>query len=179
MKKSIIASVIALGLVGGAAHAANNEVQFVGAVTSETCDLQPETSDGGMITNIVNLGSVKVGETGQPVEFALKPVDATAPGCQAIAVPNKTATVSWASPAFTADGLKAISGAATDAAVLLTAKNSGAAGNADTVINSSTRSVLFPATQITQDGLTFAAQLKAKNAVGDFQSAASFVVAYK
>ncbi|MFM1001192.1 fimbrial protein [Yersinia enterocolitica] len=178
MKKSIIASVVALGLVGGTAHAASNEVQFWGAVTAETCDLQPEFNDGGMISNIVNLGSVKATGTGNPVDFALKPVDPTSPGCAAIAVPGKTATISWASPAFSAQGLKAMSGTATDAGVLLTAKKSGADGNSDTAINSSVKSAVFPAQQITQHGLAFTAQLKAGNDVGDFQSAATFVVAY-
>ncbi|ENW0636919.1 major pilin PefA, partial [Salmonella enterica] len=38
MKKSIIASIIALGVLGGTAHAAN-EVTFLGSVSATTCDL--------------------------------------------------------------------------------------------------------------------------------------------
>ena len=41
MKKSIIASVVALGLVSGMAQAGEKEIQFVGSVTAVTCDIDP------------------------------------------------------------------------------------------------------------------------------------------
>ena len=89
MKKSIIASIVALGMASGMAQAATNEVQFHGNVTTVTCDLTPSI-DGSLNPNgpgMIELGDVKVGGEGKVVHFAFKPASDTsnATACNAIA----------------------------------------------------------------------------------------------
>ena len=74
MKKSVIASVMALGMASGLAQAADtpdNEIQFKGNVSTVTCDLAPSVNgslnpDG---VGVIQLGDVKVGGTGKVVSF--------------------------------------------------------------------------------------------------------------
>lgn len=170
MKKNLLAvSALALAVMSGSALAANGEVQFLGVVTDTTCDLKPET--GGAVNNLVQLGTVAKGTAGTVVNFALK-ADPAAPGCATL---TGKATIGWAGP-FSATGLKAQSGLATDAWTKIDTVN------ADTTavqnINSTHLSSQFDATQLTVTGAQFTAQLNGGAIVGDYQSAAAFVVAY-
>ncbi|EGG3587708.1 major pilin PefA, partial [Salmonella enterica] len=54
MKKSIIASIIALGVLGGTAHAAN-EVTFLGSVSATTCDLTTSVNGAAQPNQVVQL----------------------------------------------------------------------------------------------------------------------------
>ncbi|MFH6596456.1 major pilin PefA [Salmonella sp. XN2] len=172
MKKSIIASIIALGVLGGTAHAAN-EVTFLGSVSATTCDLTTSVNGAAQPNQVVQLGTVQAGQEGQVVDFAMKPADPTAGGCQNLA--GKTATVSWASAALDGEGFGATSGAATDSKVLVESVNSKKPG----AVNANASMVDFDAGNLTADGLKFTAKLKGGQTEGDFKSVASFAVAYK
>lgn len=174
MKKSIIASIIALGVLGGtAAHAANNEVTFLGSVNAATCDLTTSVNGAAQPNQVVQLGSVQPGVTGNVVDFAMKPADPAAPGCQNL--DTKTVTVAWASAALNADGFGATSGAATDSTVLVNSVNSKIPG----AVNANTSTIDFDGAKLATDGLQFQAKLKGGPTAGDFKSVASFAVAYK
>lgn len=80
MKKSIIASIIALGVLGGTAHAAN-EVTFLGSVSATTCDLTTSVNGAAQPNQVVQLGTVQANQPGNFVDFAMKPVDPNAQGC--------------------------------------------------------------------------------------------------
>ncbi|EFB2482974.1 fimbrial protein [Escherichia coli] len=176
MNKSIIASVLALGLVSGMAHAdgQTGEVQFIGVVTQNTCDIVPEV-DGTLAKNVVDLGTVAPGITGDYKNFALKAKDPAQQGC--VDFNGKTANVAWASAAFTPEGLGYTSGTATDAIVKLETVN--AKVNA-VVTSANNQGVEFDGSKLTAgDGFQFKAALKGGNKIGDFRSAAAFTVSYK
>lgn len=172
MKKNLLTvSALALAVLSGSAMAAN-EVQFLGVVTDTTCDLVPEVS--GAVKNMVQLGSVQKGATGTAIDFTLK-ADAAAPGCGTTDLAGKVATIGWGGP-FNATGLTAQSGAATDAITLIKTKN--AQTTPVQAITSSTTNANFDAEKLTTDGAQFTAQLQGGQVVGDYQSAAAYVVAY-
>ncbi len=176
MNKSFIASVLALGFVSGMANAAGQtgEVQFIGVVTQNTCDIVPEI-DGSLSKNVIDLGTVSPGDTGDYKNFALKAKDPTQQGC--IDFNGKTANVGWASAAFNADGLGYTSGTATDAVVKMETVN--AKVNA-VITSANNQGVEFEGNKLTAgDGFQFKAALKGGNQVGDFRSAAAFTVSYK
>ncbi|EID0396759.1 fimbrial protein [Salmonella enterica] len=169
MKKAIIASAIAVASLGmmNTASAANGEVQFVGAVTSVTCDLQPEV--GGSVSNVVQLGTAKPNNpVATPVSFTLAP-EAGNTACTNL---TNAADITWAGN-FGANGLENQNGTATGAYVKLTAK-----GTSDVVMKGTTLTAEFSADQI-KAGAVFDAELNGGTAPGDFKSAAAFVVAYK
>ncbi|EPI1929319.1 major pilin PefA [Salmonella enterica subsp. enterica serovar Typhimurium] len=172
MKKSIIASIIALGVLGGTAHAAN-EVTFLGSVSATTCDLTTSVNGAAQPNQVVQLGTVQANQPGNFVDFAMKPVDPNAQGCANLA--QKTATVSWASAALDGEGFGATSGTATDAKVLVESVNSKNPG----AVNANASTVNFEGAKLTTDGLQFKAKLKGGATEGDFKSVASFAVAYK
>lgn len=174
MNKSIIASILALGLVSGMAHAAGQtgEVEFIGVVTQNTCDIVPEVE--GSYSKVVQLGTVAPGVTGDYKPFALKAKDPTQQGC--IDFNGKTAKVSWASAGFNADGLGNISGTATDAIVKLETVN---AKNNAPITSANNLGVEFNGSDLTGgDGFKFKAALKGGAKIGDFRSAAAFTVSY-
>lgn len=176
MNKSIIASILALGLVSGMAHAAGQtgEVQFIGVVTQNTCDIVPEV-DGTLSKNVIDLGTVSPNAVGSYKNFALKAKDPTQPGC--VEFNGKTANVGWASAAFNADGLGYTSGTATDAIVKMETINA----KANVAITSANnQGVEFDGTKLTAgEGFQFKAALKGGAKIGDFRSAAAFTVSYK
>ncbi len=180
MKKSIVASIVALGLVSGLAQAAEKEIQFVGSVTAETCDIDPSV-DGSktMMPGVIQLGSVKAGKTGTVVDFTFKPsaVEGNQASCDAM---KDTGTVSltWTSDKFTDKGLGAISGAATDAYVEITPKNDKA--NSSFIKANATTHEFAPSKLRTGgDGLQYKAALHGGNVAGDFHSAVKFNFSYK
>ena len=183
MKKSILASVIALGMVSGLAQAAGNEVQFVGSVVATTCDLEASGtgSDAGLVKNIIELGQTKINTPGKEVTFAFKPVNnaQNQQNCEQLAAgPNSKVVLTWNSNAFDGqNGLGAISGAASDAFVKVQALNADT--NNNVVMLTSGDSQEFAAAKLASDGLQYKAQLVGKTQPGDFQTASKFTVHYK
>ena len=183
MKKSILASVIALGMVSGLAQAAGNEVQFVGSVVATTCDLEASGtgSDAGLVKNIIELGQTKINTPGKEVTFAFKPVNnaQNQQNCEQLAAgPNSKVVLTWNSNAFDGqNGLGAISGAASDAFVKVQALNADT--NNNVVMLTSGASQEFAAAKLASDGLQYKAQLVGKTQPGDFQTASKFTVHYK
>ncbi|HIF3101882.1 TPA: fimbrial protein [Salmonella enterica] len=172
MKNNLLAiSTLALVVMSGSAMAAS-EVQFLGVVTDTTCDLTPSVN--GSVNGLVQLGSVKKGVIGSTVDFVLK-ADPTATGCGASDLQGKVATISWNGP-FSGEGLKPQSGTATDAVVLISSKN--AQTTPVQSINQSHISTDFDAEKLTTEGAQYTAALKGGTKVGDYQSAAAYVVAY-
>ncbi|HAD6864591.1 TPA_asm: fimbrial protein [Salmonella enterica subsp. enterica serovar Typhimurium str. SL1344] len=181
MKKSIIASVVALGLVSGLAQAADKEVQFVGSVTNVTCDIEPSVDgSNSMIPGLIQLGTVAAGVKGQPVNFTFKPAkdQQNITACDTMQ-DTGTAKLTWTSSNFTAKGLTAISGAATDAAVEISPTNAKA-GNG-TMITASATSHDFDPTLLKTGGagLKYQAILAGGTQVGDMHTAAKFNFSYK
>ncbi|WP_053289536.1 hypothetical protein [Escherichia coli] len=183
MKKLIIASAIAMTMASGAAMAADantaqtGEVTFIGSVTAKTCDLAPSVD--GIMTDVIDLGTIEVGGDGYEKSFALvKKPDTT---CTLEAA--TTADVTWGGK-FTAEGLANTQGTAEKAHVVLTAKGYDDAGNDDKLITSATQTVNFKKAQdkLNADGLKFTAQLKSDQnggTAGTFLSTAYYAVAYK
>ncbi|MCI3086819.1 fimbrial protein [Escherichia coli] len=176
--KNIIASVIALGLMGGVAHAANssNTVIFHGAVSATTCDITPSQNGQILTAGTIYLGTVAPNAEGQAKEFALKAKDASDPACMALTA-QQTASVAWTSAFLNANGLNAdpSSSVATDAKVLLNSVNAKMPG----AITASANTADFTADKVIGEGLKFSAKAKGGAIPGTFQTAASFSVAYK
>lgn len=177
MKKSIIASVIALGMIGGVAHAAgNNTVIFHGAVSDTTCDIVPSVNGQVVADSTIALGTVSAGHAGAEKEFVMKAKNVNDPACKAL-TNQQTATVSWASAFLNGTGLiaDAASSTATDAMVLLESKNAKNAG----AITASANIAEFTADKVVGEGLKFAAKAQGGQEKGTFQTSASFSIAYK
>ncbi|EKA5693621.1 fimbrial protein [Salmonella enterica] len=173
MKKVFIASAIAMAMSAGSAMAANQqaEVQFLGVVTEKTCDITPDVN--GNTTNLVQLGTVGKGETGQWIDFALKAKNPADAGCTSLTNTN-TATVVFQG-ALDTSGLTNTSGSATDATVALKTKNA----KADQDIKQNMNSVDFEANKIVNEGYKFQAQLTGGQVAGTFESALAYAVTYK
>lgn len=178
MKKSIIVSVISLGLMGGIAHAANssNTVVFHGSVSATTCDITPSQNGQLLTDSTIYLGTVAPSAEGQAKEFVLKAKDVNDPACAALTA-QQTATVAWTSAFLNANGLVAdpSSSIATDAQVLLNSVNAKTPG----AITASANTADFAADKVIGEGLKFNAKVKGGTTPGTFQTAASFAVAYK
>ncbi|HGB9753169.1 TPA: fimbrial protein [Escherichia coli] len=177
MKKGIIASVVALGLMGGVAHAANssNTVIFHGAVSTTTCDITPSQNGQLLADSTIYLGTVAPNTEGQAKQFVLKAKDANDAACKALTA-QQTATVAWASALLNANGLVAEQGSiAGDAQVLLNSVNAKTPG----AITASANTADFTADKVIGEGLKFSATAKGGATPGTFQTAASFSVAYK
>ncbi|MWM72152.1 fimbrial protein [Escherichia coli] len=181
MKKYIIASIVGMGIISGTstacisvAHAANNnEVTFLGAVNAQTCNLSTSVNGTAQPNQVVQLGTVQVGQTSSPVIFAMTPTNPTDPGC--VVMKTKTITVSWASSALNTTGFGATSGTATDAVVLVNSVNAKKSG----AVNANASTVEFDGAKLATEGLKFNASLKGGTIEGNFKSVASFAVAYK
>ncbi|GAB1639567.1 hypothetical protein HmCmsJML035_04544 [Escherichia coli] len=182
MKKLIIASAIAMTMASGAAMAADantaqtGEVTFIGSVTAKTCDLAPSVD--GIMTDVIDLGTIDVGASGVEKSFAL----VKKPGTTCVLEATNTADVTWGGK-FTADGLANAQGSAEKAHVVLTAKGYDDAGTSDQEISSSVQTVNFTKAQekLNADGFKFTAQLNsdAAGTAGTFLSTAYYAVAYK
>ncbi len=169
MKKLMISSAIAMTMAAGSAMASQGDVKFFGNVTEVTCDVTPEV--GGTVSDLVQLGTVSKGGTGDEVELVIKASSATG-GCTQLT--GKTASIAW-SGSLTTNGIGAQGGLAQDAYVILKPAN----GNDNTAITSADYVADFNATKATSEGFKFTAQLKGGNTPGDFQSAAAYAVTYK
>lgn len=182
MKKLIIASAIAMTMASGAAMAADantdqtGEVTFIGSVTAKTCDLAPSVD--GIMTDVIDLGTIDVGNNGAEKSFAL----VKKPGTTCTLEDATTADVTWGGK-FTAEGLANTQGTAGKAHVVLTAKGHNEAGD-DKLITSAAQTVNFEKAQdkLNSDGFKFTAQLKSDpngGTAGSFLSTAYYAVAYK
>lgn len=186
MKKSVIASIVALGFVSGLAQAAvpTNEIQFHGTVTATTCDIEA-FADGSLSpsgANRIELGDVAVGGTGKTVTFSFKPVQnqQNITACDAIAAGNKTPELTWTGIKFNGQGLGMLVGTATDAHVKITPVNDK--GQNKTFINATNTKHTFDAGVLSSTnnaGLKYSALLEAGQTPGDFQTAANFNLTYK
>ncbi|HAG4415422.1 TPA: fimbrial protein [Salmonella enterica] len=181
MKKSILATVVALGLVSGMAHAAD-EVQFVGSVTSTTCEIIPSVNgvNNGAAQEVIQLGAVKVNGQGDAVDFVFKPSAATdnAASCDAM-LDTGVVTMTWTGNYFNGNGLGIATGAAKDARVEIKPVNAKA-DNGTAILASATSNEFDPAKLKTGgEGLKYTAQLFGGATPGDFQTAAKFNFSYK
>ncbi|HEI6731323.1 fimbrial protein [Yersinia enterocolitica] len=184
MKKNVITSVVALGMVSGLAHAIpSQDVTFTGSVTAVTCDLTI-TGEGanGSLPNQVALGTAKVGEKAQPVEFVFKPsqVAGNQDACDAMQDSNK-ASITWFGSTFDGKALTNASGSATGAYVELMAKNADADDSGKVVTASGTEHK-FPASYLKTggEGLKYTAQLDATGAqAGSVETVARYAFSYK
>ncbi|MBW5812815.1 fimbrial protein [Yersinia kristensenii] len=175
MKKSIVSSVIALGVMAGsAAHAAPVDVTFTGGVTAKTCDISVDSPNA--MGNNIELGVVGKGVTGPAVSFALKAANAAGGDCANLTAQD-TAQVRWFSPKMDALGLGMTSGEANDSRVLLTAVNTKSANPVS--INNSNDTAEFEANKVVNDGLKFEAKLQGGQTPGRFQSVAKVDILYK
>lgn len=184
MNKSIIASVVALGMFSGMAQAVDNEVQFHGEVSAATCDLVPSV-DGSLnpTGNEIELGDVKINGEGKVVNFAFKPAQTqeNIAACDAMAgTANKTLELTWTSDYFGSEGLGIISGGATGSHVKITPVNDK--GQNKTFINASKTKHEFDASVLSSqngEGLKYTARLHAGPDAGEFVSASKFNLTYK
>ncbi|ENP0141392.1 fimbrial protein [Escherichia coli] len=180
MKKSIIASIISLGLISGYASANNattGSVEFIGSVTASTCNVDAVPTDGGFnAKSSINLGSVKVGETGAPKMFSIKATNPAEDGCVALSKMN-SATIRMSSGAFTKAGLGITSGSAKDAYVKLDSSN--AKNNVSVTSATKDQGVKFDASKLITDGFQFKATLQGGKEKGDFRTATNFTIDYQ
>lgn len=170
MKKLMIASAIAMTMAAGSAMASTGDVQFFGNVSATTCDVAPEV--GGNVTDLIQLGTVTPGGTGDAINIAFKAKNAQGGGCTTLG--SKTASFAW-SGNLTTNGIAAQGGLAQDSWVLLEPANgtdSNAITSADSVAD-------FDAGKAITEGFQFTAKLKGGTTPGDFQSAAAYAVTYK
>jgi len=171
MNKSFIASFIGMSMFCTSAMASSGEVSFFGNVSEMTCDLMVEVN--GAVTGLVQLGTVNKNEKGSYIPFTLKAKNPE--NCKSI-TNNNTAEIAWAG-AFNSEGLAAQSGSASDAVVHLKTLNGAVNSEQNVTVSNST--VHFDAEKVTQEGFRFGAALQGKDEVGDFRSAAAYVVTYK
>ncbi|ELQ4184712.1 hypothetical protein QSO38_002250 [Escherichia coli] len=188
MKKLFIASAIAMTMAAGSVMAADDgggqavqapgnqqsEIQFLGVVSSVTCDIN--ASVNGNATNIVQLGSVAVGSEGKPVDFALKAKDATQPGCAGLG--TKVANIVFQGPLGDL-GLENGTGTATKAHVSLKTLNAKDTNEVD--IKKGSNTVTFPGDAVVGEGYKFQAKLVSETggSEGTFDSALAYAVTYQ
>lgn len=170
MKKLMVASAIAMSLMAGSAMASQGDVQFFGNVTANTCDVTPEVN--GNVTDMIQLGTVSVGGTGDEIPLVFKATNANGGDCQSLT--GKTATVAWGGP-LTDQGIANQGGLADDAYVILTSTNA----KSDQAVTKDGNAVDFEADKVIADGLAFKAQLQGGSTPGDFRSAAAYAVTYQ
>ncbi|ECP5779984.1 hypothetical protein GD490_21930 [Salmonella enterica] len=180
MKRSIIASVISLGLISGyasAGEATTGSVEFIGSVTASTCNVDAVPDGGGFNTkSSINLGSVGVGQLGAPKMFSIKATNPAEDGCVALSKMN-SATIRMSSGAFTSAGLGITSGSARDAFVKLDSTN--AKNNVSVTSATKDQGVKFEASKLITDGFQFKAALQGGQNKGDFRTATNFTIDYQ
>ncbi|ECU3284686.1 fimbrial protein [Salmonella enterica subsp. enterica serovar Javiana] len=183
MKKSIIASVVALGMVSGGVQASEQDVTFHGSVTTVTCDLDV-TGDGinGNLPNMVDLGQAKLGDadSGKVVNFVFKPSQTA--GNQAacdVMEANNTASLTWFGTSFDGNGLGKTSGTAEGASVKLMATNAKTNNNQPVTANGTVHEFSADKLKTGGDGLQYSAQLIPGTEAGSFEAVARYAFSYK
>ncbi|HBA3615017.1 TPA: hypothetical protein J5F84_004894 [Escherichia coli] len=188
MKKTIVASVIALAAVAaGAANAATAtgdktagtlDLNFVGTVSAVTCALEPSV-DGVKSKNDIQLGQVKLGQgnKGEDIIVAFKPTPDSVTSCTHAGGDGFVMQWSGVGVAFDSNGLKATSGLADDAYVQIASVNSR---TPDTMIASDNQQVVFDNDKVTSgDGLQYKVNLVSGTKVGDMTTTAQVKHWYK
>lgn len=184
MKKSIIASLVALGVVSGLAQAADHDVTFQGSVTTVTCDLDVSGAGvNGNLPNMVDLGQAKIGDvnSGKVVDFVFKPSQTAGnqAACDAMDA-SKAATLTWFGSTFDGNGLGKTGGTAEGAHVKLMATNATSANNSQPVTASGTAHEFSAGNLKTGgDGLKYSAQLIPGASAGSFEAVARYALSYK
>ncbi|HCQ4576759.1 TPA: hypothetical protein OKV73_004631 [Escherichia albertii] len=180
MKKTTIASLIAFGIFSGyacAGDAGTGQVEFIGSVTATTCDVSAIPQGGAFnAKSAINLGSVKVGSSGEEKIFSIKANNPADEGCRSLSKTN-TAVIKMSSGAFTPSGLGAVSGAASDAYVKLTSVGA----KQDMTITSANKDngVSFVSSKLINEGFQFKAALHGGQKKGDFRTATNFTIDYQ
>ncbi|HEI2424038.1 TPA: fimbrial protein [Escherichia coli] len=170
--KNILVSALAMAMFATGVNAAQNgQITFLGAVTQDTCDLSPEVNGAG--ANQIDLGTVKIGASGTPIDFKLVKNSVPSNTCAGI-TSGKIATVSFMGN-LTSQGVENQGGTATGAYAVLIAKN---AQTPNSEIKAGQDAVTFDATKLNSDGFQFSAELKPGQTAGDFRSVVSYAVAY-
>ncbi|EOY5094738.1 TPA: fimbrial protein [Citrobacter amalonaticus] len=175
MKKLILGSAIVavMGMSANAMAANSGTVNFMGAVSTATCNLSVKDNAGVDITS-VNLGTLASTATtdGTAVTFKLVPQEAAC-------LTKTAANMTWTSPTLSATGLNNASTNGTNATMALNATN---ATETDKFIKQGNTSFNYNVAGGIKS-FDFAAQLKRPAAgtmtAGPFSAAASYVVAYK
>lgn len=172
MKKLIIASVIASAFGASTSIAAPVDVNFVGNITSQTCDLG--VSVGGANSTTVDLGSATRAADGKEVSFFIKNTSGTA--CTLANV--NTAIISWDGD-FGVNGLRN-SGTATGAEMSLEAQSVKAGSTSKINVNNKRNEFTLTGNALPADGFEYKAKLVANTASteGSFTARASYVVSY-
>lgn len=182
MKKTIIASAIALAAISGVANAAGNadagtfDLNFSGTVSTTTCALEP--SVGGIPgQNDIALGQTDKNQPGAEIDVVFKPTPASVAACGG-AQSNFVMQWSGVGSSFEANGLKAKTGStASDSYVQIKAVN--AATNNSTVANTEKFLYEFDKDKVTGDGLQYKVNLLGGNEVGDMSATAQVNHWYK
>jgi type 1 fimbria pilin len=183
MKKAIIASiasVIALTMGAGVAHAANNanagtiDLNFSGTVSTTTCALEPEVGGKNGIMGI-QLGQTDKNTKGADIEVVFKPTAAAANACSGTS--NFVMQWNGVGAAFDSHGLKASGGAATDSYVLVKATN--AQTNNNQQVNADGFQYEFAKDKVTGEGMKYTMNLMGGAEVGDMTAAAQVKHWYK
>ncbi|HGN0869387.1 TPA: fimbrial protein [Providencia alcalifaciens] len=172
MKKILLPLICSSVLLSGAAFANTGEVQFIGAVTSATCDIDTEV--GGLVKSTIDLGKMTTADTnGDYVEFSLVP---RTDEC----LKKTNGQVGWQSAGFTNSGLANMKGTANGVSIQLTAMNS-TTPNQDVTYNSQT--VDFGNGTDAIGNMNFKARMLATTGQtvteGTIISTATYAVAYK
>ena len=180
MKKNIVASVIALIMGVGVAHAANNanagtiDLGFSGTVSSTTCALVPEVGGKNGVVDIA-LGQTDKNFKGADIEVTFKPAADSAAACAA-ATTDFVMQWSGVGSVFSASGLKASGGAATDSYVLVKATNAKVNNNKQ--VNADGFQYEFNKSDVVS-GLKYTMNLQGGAKVGDMTAAAQVKHWYK
>lgn len=172
MKKNLLTiSALAMVVMSGSVIAGQNSgnIQFVGSVTSKTCDIVTDVN--GATKDVINLGTTAISTAATPVSFALKAKDPA--GCDLAATPSTEIT--FASPAIGSTGLTNTGGTATGAWVSLTPNNATVA----TPITAGAVTATVDSTTFLADGAKFDAMLTGGTVAGTYASEVSYAVAYK
>lgn len=172
MKKLLLPLIMSSALFGGYTFANTGEVQFIGAVTSETCDIDTEV--GGLVKSTIDLGKMTTADkNGDYVEFDLVP---RTDEC----LKKTNGQVGWQSAGFTNSGLANMKGTAGGVSIQLTAMNS-TTPNQDVTYNSQT--VDFGNGTDAIGNMKFKARMLATTGQtvteGTVISSATYAVAYK
>lgn len=182
MKKTIIASAIALAAISGVANAAGNkdagtfDLNFTGTVSTTTCALEP-TVDGITGKTDIALGQADVGKAGEEIDVVFKPTAASAAACGGSQT-NFVMQWNGVGSSFETNGLKAKQGStASDSYVQIKAKN--AATNNDTVANAEKFQYEFDKAKVTTDGLQYKVNLLGGQVVGEMSATAQVNHWYK
>lgn len=182
MKKTIIASAIALAAISGVANAAGNadagtfDLNFTGTVSTTTCAIEPSVN-GITGKNDIALGQTDKNQPGAEIDVVFKPTAASAAACGG-AQSNFVMQWSGVGSSFETGGLKAKAGsAASDSHVQIKAVN--AVSNNNAVTTAEKTQYEFDKAKVTTDGLQYKVNLLGGTEVGDMSATAQVNHWYK